>query len=79
MGGRQIRGHTFIPAPTEASNTTGSPIAAYVTRLQTAITNLVLATTPALEVYSVTHRQDELVISGVASPQWAVLRSRRDT
>lgn len=75
VGGREIRGRTFIPGPLEADNAVGFPLTAYTSLLTTAAGNLASA---GLAVYSYTHRQFADVSSGVGWTNWASLRSRRD-
>lgn len=78
VGGRQLRGRIFIPGLTEASNQSGSVIAATQTALQTAANTLNAVVTPPLAVWSKTHATVEPVSSATVWSQFAVLRSRRD-
>jgi hypothetical protein len=80
IAGRELRGRTFIPGATESRSANGRPDSTYITTAETAAQDLLdnAALGAALVVYSVTHRQVELVQSRSVWGQWAVLRSRRD-
>lgn len=82
--GREVRGRTFIPALCDASNDNGSVIAATVTAVNLACTNLLASASAELHIW---HRPNELtgaagssepVITGTMWTNFAVLRSRRD-
>lgn len=75
VGGREIRGRTFIGCITETSNTAGVPNAGTVAAWTGYATTLKAAN---LAVYSPTKHQWASVSSGSAWSQFAVLRSRRD-
>lgn len=77
VAGREIRGRTFIPGPTEEHNLTGVPNSDYITVANNAAAALIAATGTELFVYSRTHRDSAPVVSGSCWNQWAVLRSRR--
>ena len=85
--GHRLRGHTYIPTPMESENTSGSPVAAYVTALNTAGAALLVNGSFNLCIW---HRPIEsgkphgprvgssgLVTGAVGQGSWSVLRSRR--
>lgn len=76
VNGRQLRGRTFIPSPTEAAHTGGNPTAGYVSDVQAAADTLM--GTSDLGVYSPTHRVFALGTTASVWQRWALLRSRRD-
>ena len=80
IGGREIRGRTFIPGPTEDNNTQGDVPPGYTNITNLAASNLITAGAGAgsLVVYSRTHAQAAVVQSASTWDQWAVTRSRRD-
>lgn len=80
VGGREVRGRTFVPGTLEAQNTNGRPLAAALAFAQTAINTYLTASSGAggAVVYSRANGQAALVSSGTPWDQWAVLRSRRD-
>ena len=83
---RQIRGRTFIPAPTEQDSDVGAPLTAYINDVSAAAA--VLAADPGFGVWrrprpetSPLGQRDgqfALATGGACWSQWAVLRSRRD-
>ena len=77
-GGRILKGHMFIPAPTADLNDNGAPTSGYVSVLASKVADFIDDTTSELRVWSRTHGVSGLVTSGSAAPYWAVLRSRRD-
>lgn len=78
VGGRQVRGRTFIPGPTENANNIGVPTGSYPGYLSTAITNLLTTTGVTLVIYSRKNHSAWPVLSGTGWSKWAELRSRRD-
>lgn len=86
--GRELRGRTFIPGVSEASSADGVPAATYVTGMETAATNLIVASSGAGGLVVWARPQPDatpprvgttaLVSSSSLWNQWAVLRSRRD-
>lgn len=76
-GGREIRGRTFIPGPTETLSDE-VPTAAYGTTINPAITALIGDANSTLVVWSRANGVEEDVTSGDLWNSWAVLRSRRD-
>jgi hypothetical protein len=77
VGGREVRGRTFVPGPTETFST-GAPTATYLTTAQTAVTNLLASVSADLHVWSKAHTVTYPATSGDPWNDWAVLRSRRD-
>lgn len=77
-GGRILKGHMFIPAPTADLNDNGAPTSSYVSVLAGKVADFIADVSSELRVYSRTHHTSGLVTSGSAAPYWAVLRSRRD-
>jgi hypothetical protein len=80
VGGREIRGRTFIPGAPEAENAAGVPSSSYVSQMQTAASGLLTAAAGAggLVIWSRTKLQPAAVVSASVWNQWATLRSRRD-
>lgn len=77
LGGRELQGRTFIPAPTEADSLNGVPSSTYTGILNTAGINLTSAGPITFGVYSREHRQFRQATSASPWGQWALLRSRR--
>lgn len=78
VGGREIRGKTFVPAITENQSTAGQPAGTLITALENAAAALVGSPNAQLVVYSRKNKAFATVSSGSAWGQFAVLRSRRD-
>lgn len=80
LNGRRVRGRTAIPLPrtVDNSDSTGAPVAAYVTGWTSGGTNLINNEGCELVVYSRTNGEYAPVVSASAWSQWSVLRSRRD-
>ncbi len=80
LGGRQIRGRTFLPGlVVGCSDGQGQVQPGVVLEIATAAAALLETPgNPTLNVYSRKNGQSLPVISGQASNQFAVLRSRRD-
>jgi hypothetical protein len=78
--GKEIRGRTFIPGPTETVNLEGHPSDGYFPVVNEAASALITGSAGAggLCIWSRTNGETALVISGSCWNQWAVLRSRRD-
>lgn len=79
VGGRRLRGRTFVPGPTEPLNEVGgNPVSGYVDGLEG--TGEFLRDSPncELRVYSPTHHTSAVVTAVSAANYWATLRSRRD-
>lgn len=84
INARRVRGRTFVPCPVEGANTTsGQPSGAYASGLVAgAVALLTAGATASFAV--VWHRpvdhlggQIVAITAGTASPNWAVLRTRR--
>lgn len=78
LGGREIRGRTFIPGSWENDNTAGVPQASYVAALNSAAATLATDPNSSLCIYSRKKRAIGVVSTGQAWTKWAILRSRRD-
>lgn len=78
IGGREIRGRTFVPGPTSVSGSGGAPAAAYTAGLASAAAALIADVNTDLEVYSRLHTSAVSVSAASVWSKWAVLRSRRD-
>lgn len=77
VGGREIRGRTFIPGPGSASNALGEPTSSYIAALEAAAATLVGNASTVFVVFSRAKLTARAVIDGTAWDEWAVLRSRR--
>lgn len=87
LNGHRLRGHTYVPAPSESDNAGGSPQASYVTRLGTAAAALLAAGTyvPVIWHRPIYNAAGVLIRAGGQGPitggsgraAWSVLRSRR--
>ena len=78
VGGRQVRGRTFVPGWTESNNDVdGTPSAAAIGFIQSAI-DAVLLETAVLCIYARASRTVHAVNGGSPWGEWAILRSRRD-
>ncbi len=79
IGGREVRGRTFIPGILAASVTsTGGVATAFQTVASSAATAYLGWTNSVPVVYSGAHRAFAGILSGSAWSSFAVLRSRRD-
>jgi hypothetical protein len=78
IGGRRLRGRTFIPGITTAGNTNGRLASATSTTIGTAATTLANVATPLLVVWSRIHGVAHPVSSASVWAEFASLRSRRD-
>jgi hypothetical protein len=78
VGGREVRGRTFIPALTEGHNTAGRPVSALLTILNGAASALIADGSSQLLTYSPAHSATAPVVTGTAWTEWAQLRSRRE-
>lgn len=77
-GGREVRGRTFIPGPTENRSTAGRPDSAYQTDLQNAASALIGNAEANFGVYSPTKAAFASATASSVWGQWAVMTSRRD-
>lgn len=78
IGGREIRGKTFVPAMTETNSTSGQPVSAMLTGIDNAALALYGSPNSQLVVYSRKNGQYASVTAASTWAQFAVLRSRRD-
>lgn len=79
IGGRELKGRTFIPGIVEAQNTAdGTLVSGAITVLQNAADALIADVNSALSVWSPTHGEVRLATVAAVRDQWFVLRSRRD-
>lgn len=78
VGGRQVRGATFLPAFTEADNTNGGlPSTSLQGLIATAITGFAGHIPAVPVIWSRKHRQAYPIVSGITPQKWSVLRTRR--
>ncbi len=77
IGGRELRGRTFVPGMTEGNNTAGVPIAGFQTTVNAAAAALIADANSAFCIYSPTNATFDTVVTGQCWSQWGVLRSRR--
>lgn len=79
IGGRELKGRTFIPGLSELDNgAQGDPAGTLLTTIQNAADALIADVNSAFSVWSRRHGQVRLATVGSAIDKWAVLRSRRD-
>jgi hypothetical protein len=75
VGGRRLRGRTFIGCLTEDHSTNGVPASGFAGIVSGAATTL---SAESMQVYSATHHETHGISSVNVWSQFAVLRSRRD-
>lgn len=78
IGGRRLRGRTFIPGITTSGNSNGRLAAATATTIQTAAAGLIAVAGADLVVWSRIHGVAHSVTSSSVWSEFAQLRSRRD-
>jgi len=78
IGGREIRGRTFLPGVTETDNVNGVPSASYISTVNAAAAAMIADANSDFMVYSRKNFDAAPGLSGSVWSQWAVLRSRRD-
>lgn len=78
VGGREVRGRTFIPGPTRNGALNGQPTTAAIAALNAANATLVGDSAAGFAVWSRKLLSAHDVSSGSAWSKFAVLRSRRD-
>jgi hypothetical protein len=78
IGGRQLRGKTYVPGISQVANDNGVLLAGAVTTFLAAAAELISDGNGALRVFSPTHLTSEPVIRATVPRKIAVLRSRRD-
>lgn len=78
IGGRQVRGRTFVPAAVENNNSSGGqPDATYLSTLATAAAVISSATTCTPGIFSRKHPNMYPIVSHTVEDHWAVMRTRR--
>lgn len=77
-GGREIRGHTFIPGATEANSAGGVPDASLINAINAASATLVADPLADLVVYSRKKHLSPSATGGSVWGKWGYLSSRRD-
>lgn len=78
IGGRQVRGRTFVPAPTENNNdASGLPDSDWMSAIAGAAAVLSNATTCTPGVYSRKHSNMFPIVTHTLAQRWSVLRTRR--
>jgi hypothetical protein len=78
LGGREVRGRTFVPGLSEDSNDpTGAVGVTTRTALDTAAAALISDASSVFGVYSRTNRAMYAAASGTTNTSWSFLRSRR--
>lgn len=78
VGGREIRGKTFLPAIGEINSVEGQPASAMTTGIENAALALFSSPNSQLVVYSRKNGQAAPVTAASLWSEFAVLRSRRD-
>lgn len=79
IGGRELKGRTFIPGIGESHNSAdGTLSSGLISILQAAGDALIADVNSAFTIWSPTHAQVRLATVASVRDQWAVLRSRRD-
>lgn len=78
IGGRELRGRTFIPGIPTSMISAGMPTGTLATNMNANITALLGAAGPDLAIWSKVNSTAANVDSGSLWSQFAVLRSRRD-
>lgn len=77
IGGREIRGRTFLPGMVEARNGAGIPDSTLYGAVDTAAAALIADANSDLNVYSIANHNAQTVTVGSMWRTWAQLRSRR--
>ena len=77
VGGREIRGRTFIPGISETYSV-NAPTSTVIAGVNTAAANLIADANSILDIYSKVGHTETAVAAGTMWNQFAVLRSRRD-
>jgi hypothetical protein len=78
VGGREIRGRSFIPSPTEGNNTNGKPSSSYITNVGNAAIAILSDPAAGFAIWSRANGQVAPVVSHSVWSEWSGLRSRRD-
>lgn len=78
IGGRQVRGRTFIPANVENLNdTNGQPTSALLNQLNTSAQLISNSSTSVPGVYSRKHHNTYPIVSHTVRTTWSVMKTRR--
>lgn len=77
IGGREVRGRTFIPGMSETNNTLGRPTSGLLTTINNAAAALISDANSVFGVYSQKNFNFQEAVSGSTWTEWGVLRSRR--
>jgi hypothetical protein len=77
VGGREIRGKTYIPLLTEGNNTNGYPDSSLLGTVNTAMAALIADAGNELVVWSKKNGIAQPVVSGAMSQNWGLLHSRK--
>lgn len=77
VGGREVRGRTFIPSLTTGSMLNGQPSSAYISALSAVAATYAAGTLWAPCVYSRKHHDTYSIVGGDVWTNFAVLKSRR--
>lgn len=77
IGGREIRGRTFLPGMVEARNGAGIPDSTILGAVNTAAAALIADATSDFQVYSIANHNAQTTTVGSMWASWAQLRSRR--
>jgi hypothetical protein len=78
IGGRQVRGRTFIPGPCETCNTSGVPNSSYVPTLQSVAATFLGTSGVTPVIYSRVNHSAWPILGRSTWSKWAFLGSRRD-
>lgn len=78
LGGRELRGRTFVPGLTEATASEGSPSVGTVNTINAAAAALIADANSEFLVWSRRYAASSQASSGSTWTQWGVMRSRRD-
>lgn len=78
VGGRQVRGRTFIPANIEGyTDAVGNPSGSYLAALNTAADLISSSSLSVPGIYSRKHHNTYPIASHTVQSKWAVMRTRR--
>lgn len=78
IGGREVRGRSFIPGLNEAASAVGVPTTTFVGVVNTAVNTFLTSAVSAPTIWSKKNGVEHVITSGSLWSQFAVLRSRRD-
>lgn len=77
VGGREVRGRTFIPGMTTDNNAAGEPFSSWIGQANVAAAALIADANSDFMIYSRKNFDAVPAITGTHWAEWAVLRSRR--